>query len=163
MFDHARDLPDDLERLQTLRIWHALCLDRIDRKIAYLQERQAAEERGRARRPPTPDWILELNRTTGHPLAVHVGDCGMTGHRTQPVSHDSARRLLTTDQVPACPFCRPDTELHIVDLADRPAGLQARTPAGPSLARAARLEQPCHSGGYPASEVTGVCHPEQEP
>ncbi|WTF00392.1 DUF6233 domain-containing protein [Streptomyces sp. NBC_01613] len=132
MFDHARDLPDDLERLQTLRIWHALCLDRIDRKIAHVQQRQAEEERGRARRPPTPDWILELNRTTGHPLAVHVGDCGMTGHRTQPVSHDGARRLLTTDQVPACPICRPDTELHIVDLvvgSGSPSGVgQAASP-----------------------------------
>jgi hypothetical protein len=99
-----------------MRIWHALWLDRIDRKIAYVQQRQAEEEHGRARRPPTPDWILELNRATGHPLAVRVGDCGMTGHRTQPVGHDDARRLLTTDRVPACPICRPDTELHIVDL-----------------------------------------------
>ena len=95
-----------------------------------MQQRQAEEERGRARRPPAPDWILELNRATGHPLAVHVGDCGMTGHRTQPVSHDDARRLLTTDQVPACPICRPDTELQTVDLADRPVGLQARPVVG---------------------------------
>ncbi|MGW2965126.1 DUF6233 domain-containing protein [Streptomyces sp. NPDC001220] len=117
MFDNLRDLPDDLERLQTLRIWHAMWLERIDRKAADLRQRQAEEDRGRARRPPAPDWILELARATGHPLAVHVGDCGMAGPRTQPVGQDDARRLLTTDGVPACPICRPDTSLHIVDLA----------------------------------------------
>ncbi|XUL85275.1 DUF6233 domain-containing protein [Streptomyces galilaeus] len=57
-------------------------LERIDRKAAALRQRQAEEERSRARRPPVPDWFLELNRATGHPLAVHVGDCGMTGRRT---------------------------------------------------------------------------------
>ncbi|MER7841532.1 DUF6233 domain-containing protein [Streptomyces sp. NPDC096040] len=82
---------------------------------AALRQRQAEEERGRARRPPAPDWILELNRATGHPLAVHAGDCGMVGRRKRPVGQDDARRLLTTDGVPACPICRPDTALHIVD------------------------------------------------
>ncbi|WP_455752971.1 hypothetical protein [Streptomyces chartreusis] len=57
MFD---DLPPDLERLHTLRVWHALWLERIDRKIAALQRRQAEEERGRRTRPERPDWIVEL-------------------------------------------------------------------------------------------------------
>ncbi|MFK0154274.1 DUF6233 domain-containing protein [Streptomyces sp. NPDC090493] len=90
-------------------------LDRIDRKAAELQQRQAEEERGRARRPPVPDWILELNRATGHPLAVHVGDCGMVGRRRRAVDQDGARRLLATDGIPACPICRPDTALHITN------------------------------------------------
>ncbi|MFD5538284.1 DUF6233 domain-containing protein [Streptomyces sp. NPDC127079] len=72
--------------------------------------------RGAAGRPPTPQWTLELVLAAGQPLAVHVGDCGMAGRRTRPVGQDHARRLLTTDTVPACPLCRPDTELHIVDL-----------------------------------------------
>ncbi|MER5793366.1 DUF6233 domain-containing protein [Streptomyces sp. NPDC001980] len=91
-------------------------LERIDRKAADLRQRQAEEDRGRACRPPAPGWILELNRATGHPLAVYFGDFGMAGPRTQPVSQDDARRLLTTNGVPACPICRPDTSLHIVDL-----------------------------------------------
>ncbi|MFE5038225.1 DUF6233 domain-containing protein [Streptomyces sp. NPDC056683] len=90
-------------------------LERIDRKAADLRQRQAEEERSRARRPPAPDWILELNRATGHPVAVHAGDCGMAGRRRRPVGQDDARRLLTTDGLPACPICRPDTSLHIVD------------------------------------------------
>ncbi|SEF19024.1 hypothetical protein SAMN05216533_8572 [Streptomyces sp. Ag109_O5-10] len=128
VFDNSRDLPDDLDRLQTLRIWHAMWLERIDRKAADLRQRQAEEERGRARRPPVPDWILELNRATGHPLAVHAGDCGMAGRRTQPVGQDDARRLLTTDGVPACPICRPDTSLHIVDGLTSPSCTTPRAP-----------------------------------
>ncbi|MFE0440948.1 hypothetical protein ACFW2K_39270 [Streptomyces nigra] len=48
MFD---DLPPDLDRLRTLRVWHALWVQRIDAKIAALQRRQAEEENGRRRRP----------------------------------------------------------------------------------------------------------------
>ncbi|MFF4307922.1 DUF6233 domain-containing protein [Streptomyces sp. NPDC001601] len=96
-------------------------LERIDRKAAGLRQRQAEEERGRARRPLAPDWVLELNRATGHPLAVHAGDCGMAGRRKQPIGPGDARRLLTTDGVPACPICRPDTSLHIVDGLASPA------------------------------------------
>ncbi|MCX5238950.1 DUF6233 domain-containing protein [Streptomyces prunicolor] len=77
-----------------MRVWHAMWLDRIDRRMAYVQQRQAEEERGRRNRPRPPDWILELNRATGHPLAVHVGDCGMAGRRSRPVGQDEARRLL---------------------------------------------------------------------
>ncbi|MGW3284047.1 DUF6233 domain-containing protein [Streptomyces sp. NPDC001002] len=122
MFDHSRDLPDDLERPQTLRIWHSMWLDRIDRKAAYLRQRQAEEERRQHTRPPAPDWILELSRANGNPQAVHVGDCGMTGRQPRPVGQDEARRLLTVDGVPACPICRPDSALGIVDLADPPHG-----------------------------------------
>ncbi|MFD8810432.1 DUF6233 domain-containing protein [Streptomyces sp. NPDC059627] len=143
MFD-SRDLPDDLERLQTLRIWHAMWLERIDRKAADLRQRQADEERGRARRPPTPDWILELHRGTGLPVAVHVGDCGMTGRRRQPVGQDEARRLLTTDGVPACPICRPDTSLHIVDgdLANHRPQARADLPGESSRATPRRSRSP---------------------
>lgn len=120
MFDHSRDLPDDPDQLATLRIWHAMWLDRIDRKAAHLRQRQAEEERGRAHRPPAPDWILELSRADGRPIAVHTGHCGMAGRRTKPVDQDGARRLLTTDGVPACPICRPDSALGIVDLVSPP-------------------------------------------
>ncbi|MFD3932650.1 DUF6233 domain-containing protein [Streptomyces sp. NPDC058614] len=112
MFD---DLPPDLDRLQTLRVWHALWLERIDRKVADVQQRQAEEERGRRNRPRPPDWVVELSRATGEPLQVHDGECGMTGKRNRAIDRDEARRLLTTDAVPACPFCHPDTQLHIID------------------------------------------------
>ncbi len=114
------DLPPDLDQLTTLRTWHAMWLDRIDRRIAYVQKRQAEEEHRRRNRPRPPDWVVELSRATGSPLQVHDGACGMKGKRHRAVSRDEARRLLTTDAVPACPFCHPDTQLRIMgDLADR--------------------------------------------
>ncbi|MGY4983471.1 DUF6233 domain-containing protein [Streptomyces sp. 900105755] len=132
-----------------MRIWHARWLERSDRKAAGLRQRQAEEERGRARRPSAPDWILELNRGTGRPLAVHAGDCGMAGRRRQPAGQADARRLLTTDGVPACPICRPDTSLHIVDgLRTRsghppgqrpPRGRTRLRPGRPSVGRRVRL------------------------
>ena len=108
------DLPPDLERLTTLRVWHAMWLERIDRRIAYAQKRQAEEEHGRRNRPRPPDWAVELSRATGEPLQVHDGECGMKGKQHRAVSRDEARRLLTVDTVPACPFCHPDTQLRII-------------------------------------------------
>ncbi|MFM9540045.1 DUF6233 domain-containing protein [Streptomyces turgidiscabies] len=121
MFD---DLPPDLARLDALRVWHALWLERIDRKIAFLRQRQAEEEHGRRNRPLRPDWVVELGNGTGEPFQVHDGECGMTGRRQRAIGRDEARRLLTTGEVQACPICHPDTRLHIIDLAarrDRPA------------------------------------------
>ncbi len=95
-------------------------LDRIDRRIAYVQQRQAEEERGRRSRPRPADWVVELSRATGGPLQVHDGACRMKGRRHRAVSRDEARRLLTADAVPACPVCQPDTQLRIIgDLATR--------------------------------------------
>ncbi|WP_221772916.1 DUF6233 domain-containing protein [Streptomyces sp. WAC 05379] len=116
-----------------MRVWHALWLERIDRKIAALQRRQAEEERGRRNRPERPDWIVELGigaeRT---PVQVHTGDCYMAGKRRRTVSRDEARRLLTAG-LESCTHCQPDTQLHILDLAALAAGRAFRC----SSARAA--------------------------
>ncbi|UXX97344.1 DUF6233 domain-containing protein [Streptomyces sp. AD2-2] len=108
------DLPPDLDRLHTLRIWHAMWLERIDRQIAYAQRRQAEEECGRRSRPRPADWVVELSRATDGPLQVHDGACRMRGKRHRAVSRDEARRLLTADAVPACPVWQPDTQLRII-------------------------------------------------
>ncbi|MEU7057032.1 DUF6233 domain-containing protein [Streptomyces sp. NPDC046197] len=113
MFD---DLPSDLERLHTLRVWHAMWLSRIDRKIAAIRKRQAEEERGRLQRPRPPEWIVELGIGTGRPpVRVHAGDCYLAGERRRPVSRDEARRLLAGG-LASCDHCRPDARLHILDL-----------------------------------------------
>ncbi|MEU0413919.1 DUF6233 domain-containing protein [Streptomyces griseorubiginosus] len=106
-------------------MWHALWLDRIDRKIARLERRKAEEEHGRKRRPPAPEWVVEVGIGTGRPpVQVHAGTCHMIGSRRRPVSRDEARRLLA-EGLRACTHCQPDTQLHIIDLATR----------GPRLAR----------------------------
>ena len=130
-------------------------LARIDRKAAELEQRQAEEEHRR----PIPDWILELNRATGHPLAVHVGDCGMAGRRRRQVDRDGARRLLTVDGEPACPICRPDTALHITEhhrLASTsfvPLVRRSAQPSSPPL-RGAQLAPYRHRVRGPLSRVT---------
>ncbi|MFF0736449.1 DUF6233 domain-containing protein [Streptomyces chartreusis] len=114
MFD---DLPPDLERLHTLRVWHALWVERIDRKIAAVQRRQAEEERGRQSRPERPEWIVELGIGADRaPVQVHAGDCYIAGKRRRAVSRDEARRLLAAG-LEACTHCEPGTRLHILDLA----------------------------------------------
>jgi hypothetical protein len=112
MFD---DLPPDLARLLTLRVWHAMWLQRIDTKIAALQERNAEQEQGRNNRPQEPDWIVELGIGNGRPpTEVHVGDCYAAGKRRRPVPRDEARQLLTSG-VRACTHCKPDAQLRILD------------------------------------------------
>ncbi|MER6490144.1 DUF6233 domain-containing protein [Streptomyces griseorubiginosus] len=122
MFD---DLPPDLDRLHTLRVWHALWLDRIERKIAWLERRKAEEEHGRRTRPRPPEWVVEIGIGVGKPpVQVHAGHCHMIGSRRRPVTRDEARRLLA-EGLRACTHCQPDTPLHIIDLAaPAPAGRQ---------------------------------------
>ncbi|MEU5242607.1 DUF6233 domain-containing protein [Streptomyces asoensis] len=117
MFD---DLPPDLERLHTLRVWHAMWLARIDAKIADVRKRQTETERGRARRPRPPEWTVELGIGAGRPpVQVHAGDCYAAGRRRRAVDRDEARRLLA-DGLRACIHCRPDTRLNVIDLSDGP-------------------------------------------
>ncbi|MFD5407531.1 DUF6233 domain-containing protein [Streptomyces griseorubiginosus] len=127
MFD---DLPPDLDRLHTLRVWHALWLDRIERKIAWLERRKAEEDYGRRARPRPPEWVMEVGIGVGRPpVQVHAGHCHMIGSRRRPVTRDEARRLLA-EGLRACTHCQPDTQLHIIDLA-APAPRRAAAPACP--------------------------------
>jgi hypothetical protein len=113
------DLPPDLERLLTLRVWHAMWLERIDGKIAAVRQRQAEAERGRQLRPAPPDWVAAFGIGAGRqPAEVHAGGCHMTGPRWRAVDRDEARRLLSSG-VRACGHCQPDVQLHILDLRVR--------------------------------------------
>ncbi|MFE2473321.1 DUF6233 domain-containing protein [Streptomyces mirabilis] len=90
---------------------------RIDAKIAALQEREAEQEHGQKNRPQEPDWIVELGIGNGRPpIEVHMGGCYAAGKRRRPVPRDEARRLFTSG-VRACTHCKPDAQLrtHRVD------------------------------------------------
>jgi hypothetical protein len=118
------DLPGDLERLLTLRVWHAMWLERIDDKIAAVRQRRAEEERGRQRLPAPPEWVAAFGiGASREPAEVHTGDCHMTGHRWHAIGREEARRLLSSG-VRACSHCQPDVQLHILDLSapTRPPG-----------------------------------------
>lgn len=123
LFFHARriehvsdDLPSDLPRLETLRTWHEMWVARIDDKIRRVRVEEEQKARAAAAREErAPDWLIEygLNRDA-MPNAVHVGGCSMAGKRSKGVDSDTARRALAGGVAP-CSFCRPDTELGILD------------------------------------------------
>jgi hypothetical protein len=109
------DLPPDLPRLRILETWLVLTLDRVRRQIAEEERRAAERQRGIAARPQAPDWLVEqsLNRDVP-PVYVHVGGCHMAGSRSRGVDRGQAIRALA-DGVDACPHCRPDTGLGVLD------------------------------------------------
>ncbi|MFF4247858.1 DUF6233 domain-containing protein [Streptomyces sp. NPDC001822] len=106
-----------LDRLRIVREWQAYQLGRTDRTIAELEEREASAVRAARVLPPTvPGWKLSVLRSGdgNRPDAVHTGDCGMAGKRTQAMTREQALRALTQDGVTACPYCRPDRELGVL-------------------------------------------------
>ena len=108
------DLPPDLPRLRTLETWLALTLDEVRAAIAAAEKREAERQRGIERRPPQPDWLLELSLGGRHPLAVHTGGCHMAGKRPRAVTREAALQALA-DGVTACTHCRPDSELGFLE------------------------------------------------
>ena len=88
--------------------------ERIDHKITTVRQKEAEQEHARRRRPPAPDWIVELGIGAGNPPThVHTGDCYAAAKRRRPVDRDAARQLLTSG-LPACTHCRPDQHLGIL-------------------------------------------------
>ncbi|MFI8351281.1 DUF6233 domain-containing protein [Streptomyces sp. NPDC085596] len=112
---HDQPASDRLSQLRFLeRVQHE-DLARTRRWIATEERRQQEQRRGEARKPPAPDWVIDygLNRD-GLPLTVHAGDCHMLGKRARGVDAGVARRALV-EGVKACGYCRPDTELGVLD------------------------------------------------
>ncbi|MET8405925.1 hypothetical protein [Streptomyces sp900116325] len=72
-------------RLHTLRIWHAMWVERIDEAIAAVKQREKERRQGEERRPATPDWIVELSIGVGaRPVEVHVAGVTPRGSATAP-------------------------------------------------------------------------------
>jgi hypothetical protein len=90
-------------------------LERTRQWIADEEKREQERQRGLERRPPAPDWLLEvgLNRDSP-PVQVHVGDCWNSGKRTRGIDRGEALRALA-DGVTACGACRPDSELGFLE------------------------------------------------
>jgi hypothetical protein len=109
------DLPPDLPRLRTLETWLALTLDSVRKRISEVERQEREHQRGAEHRPPAPDWLLEMGIGGGRlPVYVHAGGCHMVGKRARDVPADVAVRALA-DGVEACPHCRPDTLLGVLD------------------------------------------------
>ncbi|MFI2370516.1 DUF6233 domain-containing protein [Streptomyces sp. NPDC018833] len=109
------DLPPDLPRLRTLETWLVMTLQRVRERITAVEQHESERQRGATHRPRPPDWALEMGIGRDHlPVYVHVGGCHMTGGRSTGVPRQTAVRALT-EGVEACPHCRPDTELGVLD------------------------------------------------
>ncbi|MFE6977232.1 DUF6233 domain-containing protein [Streptomyces sp. NPDC057682] len=105
------DLPSDLPRLRTLEHQLSIWLGHIRAAIAAAEQREAERRQGEERRPPVPDWIVELGIGVGRPPSeVHAGHCYAAGKRRRAIDRDEARALLASG-VRACTRCRPDTDL----------------------------------------------------
>jgi len=89
-------------------------VEQIDRWIAAEERRETEQKRGEQARPPAPDWLIEMGLGGRDPVYVHVGGCHMAGKRSRGVERDQALRAVT-EGVDACPHCRPDTELGVLD------------------------------------------------
>ncbi|RZD54910.1 hypothetical protein C0Q58_30715 [Streptomyces albidoflavus] len=76
------------------------------------EERRRAERRmGEARRPPPPDWVVQVGIGQGSPpVCVHVGGCDMAGARVRPLSRAQVLEALDRGIEP-CQYCRPDSEV----------------------------------------------------
>jgi hypothetical protein len=109
------DLPPDLPRLRTLETWLQLTLVTVRQQIAAAEQREAERQHGIEARPEPPAWLLDhgLNKHSP-PLYVHEGGCWNAGRRSQGIGREDALRALV-DGVKACPHCRPDTKLGILD------------------------------------------------
>ncbi|MFD7233187.1 DUF6233 domain-containing protein [Streptomyces sp. NPDC059881] len=110
------DLPPDEARLRVLETWLLLILDRVRASLAHLEQQAAIQRKSEQAKPP-PEWTLETSINGRTPLTVHAGDCRMGGSqvRTRPLSREDAIRALTVGGVKACEFCRPNSELGILD------------------------------------------------
>ncbi|MFB7555979.1 DUF6233 domain-containing protein [Streptomyces brevispora] len=108
------DLPSDLPRLRTLEQQLSIWIRHVRTAIAAAEQREQERQQGEERRPPTPDWIVELGIGQGAPPSeVHAGHCHAAGKRRREISREQALALLA-DGVRACAHCRPDTDLGVL-------------------------------------------------
>ncbi|MGW6481993.1 DUF6233 domain-containing protein [Streptomyces sp. NPDC055059] len=89
-------------------------VEQIDRWIATEERREAERRHGEQTRPPAPDWLIEMGLGGRDPVYIHIGGCHMAGKRSRGVDRNQALRAVT-EGIDACPHCRPDTELRVLD------------------------------------------------
>ncbi|MFG2356656.1 DUF6233 domain-containing protein [Streptomyces sp. NPDC048521] len=111
-----------LTRLDMLRFARRVVEHQAARQLALMdrwiadEERREAERRRRLEvRRTAPDWLIERGLNGRNAVYVHVGGCSSAGGRSKGVGREQAVHALTEGGVMACPLCRPDTVLGIVE------------------------------------------------
>ncbi|MFD3760876.1 DUF6233 domain-containing protein [Streptomyces sp. NPDC058622] len=108
-------LPPALDQLLVIRRWLELTLARVDEKISAV--RAADEERLRRRPPPEPPrWWIEYGiGVSRRPDRVHTDVCPITSRGRAATRESVLEVLRTVPSAIACPLCRPDSELGLLD------------------------------------------------
>ncbi|MDT7847229.1 DUF6233 domain-containing protein [Streptomyces justiciae] len=72
---------------------------------------------GIAHAQPRPRFVVQQKRTPRgpEPSIIHVADCTMIEGTPHSITAHDARVALTDPTIEPCGFCRPDTELGILD------------------------------------------------
>ncbi|MEV1082024.1 DUF6233 domain-containing protein [Streptomyces sp. NPDC050211] len=70
-----------------------------------------------AQMQPRPQFVVQQKRTPRgpEPAIIHVGDCTMIEGTPHRITEHDARVSLMDPNIEACAFCRPDTELGIME------------------------------------------------
>lgn len=108
--------PRGSSRLELLRFLERVQVQDLQRTRDWIatEEQLIAAGAGARPAPPPPEWLIEQGIGTGRPaVRVHVGGWD-TRTRCKPATAEAARRALA-EGVPACPHCRPDTALGILE------------------------------------------------
>ncbi|MEV6696206.1 DUF6233 domain-containing protein [Streptomyces sp. NPDC051453] len=104
------DLPPDVERLETLRTWHVLSLERIDRALDDARRREAEAQERRERAAAESRFKVEPGLDQ---QVIHRGGC-QKWVGTRSYLDRSEVLLAIQDEalnVKPCQVCRPDTAL----------------------------------------------------
>lgn len=106
------DLSPRLAQLHFLRRYLLQELAKVDGWIQAEEHREAAARRTPL---PVPDWVLGHLRLgkTSRPDGVHLGDCGMA-YAPKALTRVQALAALA-EGIKACPYCRPDRELGVLE------------------------------------------------
>lgn len=87
----------------------------MDRWIADEERRETERQCRLGARQAAAEWAIERSLNGRSTVYVHVGGCTGAGGRAKGVGREQAVRALTEEGVPACPLCRPDTALGILE------------------------------------------------
>ncbi|WP_371797390.1 DUF6233 domain-containing protein [Streptomyces sp. NBC_01718] len=99
-------MPLDLPRLGTLLTCYACGWYR--RGDAAAEQRERERQQDEERRPPAPDWIVQLSIVLGaRPTRSTRAGATPAGKRQRVIA-------ALADGIRACIHCRPDTELGVL-------------------------------------------------
>ncbi len=121
-----RYLDEQVAATETVGVYLRLQRDAVRAALAASEtpRRQPTPPPAAAKRPDEPaqpltGYKLEPKKhpSSPQPAHIHVADCTMNNRRTSPLTADQARIALRDPAglMEACEFCRPDTELGLLD------------------------------------------------